>query len=290
MPTAKRVVKRTEVPPHPLAHLIPDPEEFEGYVRRQFGGYWDLDILRYAKDSKANTLLSGPTGPGKTMMVHTYAARNSLPMVTIQCNGGIDPNTFWGGPSIDPEGNLVPWVYSSIKEIIEHGGLLYIDECNFMHPRVSAAFHDLLDFRRQVTILEHGNETFEASDDLQVIASYNPDYEGTRPLNPAFKNRFKIKLNVDYSQDVEGELVNMPVLLELANRLRTEVSSIDTPVSTNMLMEFEELAIDLDLAFAKSNFLSAFNVEEREAVENVFQLLNDRLTTEMEAMREAAES
>lgn len=289
--------QRKATPAHPLAHLIPNRADFAHYVRRQIGGYWDLDILAYARATGANTLLAGPTGPGKTLMIETYCARyedddypNGLPLVTIQSHGGIDPNVFWGGPGVDAQGNIVPWIDSSALQVIQFGGVLYIDEVNFLHPRAAAGVHDLTDHRRQVTILERQNTTYKASPGLQVICAYNPDYEGTRPLNQAFKNRFKIKMAVGYDREVEEQLVNMPVLLDLAHRIRNSIDAVETPVSTNMLMEFEELCIDLDLSFARANFLAAFAEDEREAISDVFNLMADRLENEAAALQEAATS
>ena len=170
-----------------LTSLIPDANEYQDYVGRKFGDYADMDILRYALASKINVLLEGPTGPGKTTLVQAFAAHDQLPIATVQCNGGVDPNTFWGGPSIK-DGVLLDFQKSAIALICKFGGVLYLNEINFLHPRVTASFHGLTDRRRQVTIRKNGNETFKTADGLLVVVDYRPDYEGTRPLNAAFKN------------------------------------------------------------------------------------------------------
>lgn len=279
-----------------LSHLVPEQRFSEEYFSRKIEGVWDIDLLRYAKAAGNNILLFGPTGPGKTSLILAYGAVDTVPVVTVQCNGAIDPNTFWGGwqpdPS-DPEGRRLIWVDSEITHVIRQGGMLYLDEANFLPPKVSAVFHGLLDKRRQITIPEKGNEVVKAHPDLQVVCAYNPDYEGTKPLNAAFKNRFKLKLRFDYDENVEKELICIPVMLDVARKLRLaqKAGDLDTPVSTNMLVEFEELAVDLGYAFALTNFLNAFADEERSSVTEAFDMFSEQIQREVAEMeRLAAES
>jgi len=274
-----------------LSHLIPPMEFAEEYVTRSFNGVKDIDVLRYAYEARQNTLLFGPTGPGKTSLILAYAAIDKRPLVTVQCNGAVDPSTFWGGLAVDAvTGGLKGWQDSDITHVIRHGGILYLDEVNFLHAKVAATFHGLLDKRRQITILDKGNELVVASPKVQVICAYNPDYEGTRPLNPAFKNRFRIKLRFEYDKEVEQELICCPVMLDVADKLRTAHKSgdLDTPVSTNMLIEFEELAVDLGYDFSLANFLNAFTEEERAAVTEAIDMHSDDIKSQVAEMERLA--
>ena len=123
----------------PLDHLIPEDEFAADYISRKIGGIKDLDLLKYAKSARSNVLLFGPTGPGKTSAILAYGAKNRIPVVTVQCNGAVDPNTFWGGIAFDDNGEIMGFQYSEITQIIEGGGILYMDEVNFLAPKVSAA-------------------------------------------------------------------------------------------------------------------------------------------------------
>lgn len=259
---------------HPLEHLIPSREFADEYVSRTIHGVKDLDLLAYAQETQQNVLMFGDTGPGKTAMVMAYAAATQQPLVTINCNGGIDPNSFWGSYVFDEDTGGVKYVYADTKLVIEHGGIFYLDEPNYMPPKTAAVFHSLLDRRRFVSIVERGNEKIAAHPSLMVVGTYNPNYHGTRPMSQAFVNRFKIKLHIDYSQEVESQLVSMSVVLEIATKLRAAriEGTIETPTSTNMLMDFEQHALDLELPFAIDNFIAAYAASERQAVREVFNL------------------
>lgn len=271
---------------HPLAHLIPDPSFHENYVSRVIDGFSDLDLLQYARDFTRNVLLFGPTGPGKTSLVLAYCALNKIPLVTLQCNGGIDTATLWGQPVMDKEGN-VQFIDSEMLEGIRYGDcLIYIDEPNFATPKTMAAFQGLLDKRREVTVLEKGNERVKAGDGLLVVASYNPGYEGTRPLNQAFRNRFSMKVEFDYDNEVESQLISMPALLALAGKLRqaTKDGTIFSPTSTNLLVEFEDIALELGLDFAVRNFVNSYDPAEQQAVRDMIEIDWDRIEAQLSAL------
>lgn len=161
-----------------------------------------------------------------------------------------------------------------MTEIVRYGGVLLLDEVNMLHPRIGAVLHSLLDKRRVISLLENQGEIVKAHAKCVIVATYNPGYEGTRPLNPAFKNRFAVKMEFDYDPKVEKALVYHPVLLDVAKKLRASFNEgeITTPVSTNMLMEFEDFADMAGVNFAMTNFLNAFPVEERTAVKQFLDM------------------
>jgi hypothetical protein len=112
-----------------------------------------------------------------------------------------------------------------------------------------------------------------------------PNYRGTMELNAAFKNRFDFKIPWDYDNDVEERLVKYPTLRDIAKRLREMYGmEIQTPVSTNMLMEFESFAANpiLSMEFATMNFVSAFHPDEQEAVTKVFELNKTKLEKDVD--------
>lgn len=266
-----------EVAASDMARLIPDAEFYDTYKSRKIGGHSDLDIFRYARKAHLNVLVFGPTGPGKTSAVMAYAAKDKLPFYSVPCNVGIDPSELFG--KYMKEGEKWVWQDGPVTTMVRHGGVLLINEINMMPAKIAAALFSLLDKRRQIQLVAHKGEVITAHPDFQVIADMNPGYEGTRDLNAALKNRFPIKLDWGYEPAIEKQLVGSNALLELAGKLRARQAAgdIETPVSTNMLQEFERIATDLGVEFAVSNFISAFDADERPAMKQVLDLYHDRI-------------
>ena len=247
---------------------VPEAVYFDSYIGRNVSpGVSEFDVFAYAQSENMNVLIEGPTGPGKTSAVMAYAAREQMPFYAIPSNIGIEPSQLFG-KYIPSEDGGFHWVDGPVTDIVRHGGVLLINEVNFIPERVATVLFGLLDKRRQITLLDHEAETITAHDDLLVMADMNPDYEGTRPLNKAFRNRFALQLWWDYDDKVERSLVKCAALRDMAKKLRNEqkAGTYDTPCSTNMLMEFERVYGALGYDFAKSNFINHFASEERQAV------------------------
>lgn len=267
--------------------LVPDISIAERYQGRKFGNFTEFDIYQRAMDSAVNILIEGPTGPGKTMSVMAFAAKNGLRFVDIPCNAGIDATQLFGKYIPDEENGGFKWVDGDVTRIVREGGVLLVNEVNFMPERVSTVLFGLFDSRRYIKLLDHESEIVRAhrpncwcdldedecrSKWLLVVADMNPDYAGTRPLNAAFRNRFGIQLYWDYDPDVEAKLVHSGILLDIAKNLRSmHGQSIWTPLSTNMLMEFERMREMFDMDFAIENFVQHFDSTERNAVREVFK-------------------
>lgn len=285
--TKARKQLETRIPPNWMRPYRDDEDDPGNYVCRSFNGHKDVEILRYARSTRQNVLIAGETGPGKTSSVYAYAAEDKLPVVNISCHGAVDPSTMWVMPVWNSDGSVTVQESEALM-VVRYGGVLYLDEVNFLPPRIAAVLHGALDIRRVVTIPELGNEAIQLHPDCQVIGTYNPDYEGTKPLNEAFKNRFFIQLEYEYDRAIEEKLVvGIPTLIDLAEQLRVakEQGVIGTPVGPNALMEFEQIAEDLSVEFAIENFLRRFAPDERSPVRNAIDLLRDQIMYEAEEMK-----
>ena len=265
---------------HPLSALIPEKDIFgaDNYISREISGHSEMEVFTLAREERHNVLIYGPTGPGKTSSVYAYAANKGLPVVNVSCNGAAEPSYFIGSwqPTVD---GGTDYVAGDVLLAAMHGGIIYLDEVNFLPPKIAAYLHSLLDKRRTISIPNAQGSSIptlvKAHPLCQIIAAYNPDYEGTRPLNQAFKNRFKYKMEFSYDLKIENQLVDSVELLKLAGLLRDRfaVGDISTPISTNLLVEFEEInESSLGFDFAVTNFLSVFSDDEREVVREMLMI------------------
>ena len=165
------------------------------------------------------------------------------------------------------------WIDGPVTDVVRNGGVLLLDEVNFINPKIYTNLYSLTDGRRTITLLDHHGETIEAHKDLTIFATMNPDYIGTTPLNFAFRNRFDIQIPWDYDDAVEAKLIDSKALRELMKQLRTEAAKgqYETPISTNMGMEFCHFIEALGYEFSVENFIAHFTTDEQPSVRMVFQ-------------------
>ncbi len=250
---------------------VPPMSIFNAYISRKFtGGHSDFDLFDFAHKTGTPMLIEGPTGPGKTMATRAWAAKRKKAVARVPCNVGIEPSQLFG-KYVPAEGGGFRWVDGPVTHVVRYGGVVLINEVNFMPERVATVLFGLLDANREIVLLDHEGEVIKAHKDLLIVADMNPDYEGTRPLNKAFRNRFGLQLAWDYDPIVEAKLVKSQALRAMAIQIRNEAAkgSYETPVSTNMLMEFERIAEELGLDFAAANFVNHFLTEERAPIKLV---------------------
>lgn len=243
----------------------------DSYVGREVFGARYGDVLDYALEMHWNVLLEGPTGSGKTTAVMAWAEKRKMPFYSTPSNVGIDPSQLFGKKTL-VEGS-VTWIDGPVTDLCRYGGVLLINELNFLPDRIATVLYSLLDERREIALLDNKGEVIKAHKRLLIVADMNPGYGGTHDLNHALRNRFRIQLPWDYDDGVEQSLVYSDSLRQMAKQLREEAKkgTYETPVSTNMLMEFEQLTVDFGLQFAVGNFLQHFAPDEQEAVKVVVQ-------------------
>lgn len=263
---------------------VPDPDIAKTYVPRVIAGKTEEEIFDVAMDQGINVLLEGPTGSGKTRAVISYAAKRQLPFYNVPSNDGIEPSQIFGKyvPDESNPGALV-WEDGPAVTVIRNGGVLLLNEVNFIPPRISTVLFGVLDHRREVVLMDHHGEIIKAHPRLLVVADMNPDYAGTRMMNAAFRNRFGLQLVWPYSDDVENKLVPWDSLRTLANQLRQQMKAgtVETPVGTNMLVEFISVSYRLGYDLAKLSFVNHFSEEERGAVDNVLKTHETGLMADM---------
>lgn len=271
----------TTVPEHDrerVAALIPDPRIADGYVHRDaLPGVHDFDMLDTSVELEHNVLLVGPTGSSKTTVFRAYAAARGLPFYAVECNANMDPKSVLGRTTIDPTSGLPSWIDGPALLIIRYGGVVLFDEVNLAHPRVTAAFHGVTSVMRRVDLDENGEIVAAGrggTGDKQpvlIAAAINPtSYNGTVRMNQAFRNRFPIPVKWPYLRDVEEQMVVSTTLLDMADAIRS-LAEVQSPVSTNMLLEFERHAVAFNLDAASTLFVNHFDDDEAGPVQRALE-------------------
>lgn len=261
--------------------LIPDPRLALGYVHRNVFGIEDFELLDGAREEKENVMLIGPTGSAKTTLFRAYASARQLPICIVDCNGGMEPSTIIGqtimikGSSYFQKGEL-PLVLGN-----KEGGVILFDEMNLATSRINAAWHQLLAVTRKLGIPEAGMTIKpEGSILMGTAMNIGASYSGTVELNAALQNRFAVTVPWDYDEEVERQLLTSETLLTAAMEIRKE-PDVTTPVSTNMLMEYERHCHRYGYDVANGLFLAKFLEDEQPGVKTGMEAYSDTIKEEL---------
>jgi len=246
----------------------------DGYVPRKFGRTTDIKILEKAYKNHAIVLISGDTGTGKTACVNHFAYENGIPYARLSLNGGTTVEDLIGHwvPTTDKS---YRWQDGILTTFVRNGGVVVADEVNACPPEILFSLHSLTDKAKTLTLTSKDGEVLRAHPNFFFVATMNPEYEGTRPLNAAFKDRFKIKLDFPYDAKIEADLIKDDNLLSLASKLRLmrNKGELVTPISTRTLLFFKENEVDFGRPLAIELFLNNFEPYEKEAIKNVIEMM-----------------
>jgi len=252
---------------------VPDISWAKRYLNRKITKTrTDFEMLDIIKANNQNLLIRGHAGSGKTMCVIAWASSRGYRYYNISSNIGLEPSHLFGMWIPTENAGVFKWQDGPVTDLVRNGGVLLLNEIDFMPERVTTVLFGLLDDRREIQLLENGGEVIKAHPDLVVIGDHNPNYRGSRPMNQAWKDRFAHKWEFGYDKAIEKKLIGNATLLEVANQLREqhERGEIDTPISTRGLEAFVKNVKNIDLEYATATYLNSFSDDEREAVKLVF--------------------
>jgi MoxR-like ATPase len=257
-------------------------------------------------------LLTGPKGTGKSTLAESLAAALNLPVVKIY--GGIDVNAegLLGGKTLVPVENRIDAVtemrlrtaakqagvniepiLQRLKEVqlrvsfepglllnaVLNGEMVIMEEVNMLQPDVTSLLHGLLDWSRQLSV--PGYKTITAPENFRLVGTINPDYAGTKELNEAFEDRFRM-IEVPYPErnvllqvllqetGIEKELAE--VMVDIFERIRGRVENGDLDTRSlsfrRLLRAAEDIKLEIDEPFKciQSNLAEGLNEVEKNII------------------------
>ena len=261
---------------------VPSKEFIGHYIERTLvGNVKERVMYDTAKKLKLNVLLEGGAGSGKTSSPIFYGYRENQGVVVVSMSAGIEVGHFVGKTIIKNDGQ-VGWIDGVLVQAMKRGDILVIDELDFATPKIMQRLQDVL-ANRTLTLVENEGEVVYAHPDFLVVATYNNGYRGSQKVNQAVLDRFKIKLMFDYDTTIEKQLIKSPTLLQLAEQMRADsIQGIyETPISLRLLLAFQDLATEINYAFAVENFLMGFTVDERPSVKLLLEAHRYNLEQEL---------
>ena len=208
--------------------------------------------------TNGHILLEGVPGLAKTLTVNTLANVLRLNFNRIQFT-----------PDLLPSDVIGTMIYNQKKSSFQvkkgpvFSNIVLADEINRSPAKVQSALLESMQ-ERQVTI---GDDTFKLDTPFLVLATQNPiDQEGTYPLPEAQRDRFMMKLNIDYpSQEEELKIMQRMTDLNFKGKVKTilskkDITSIKNSINDITLSESVEKYI-VQIVFA-SRDPSSVNLDQ----------------------------
>ncbi|QYY35100.1 MoxR family ATPase [Ruficoccus sp. ZRK36] len=154
--------------------------------------------------ARQHALLEGVPGVAKTLLVNTLARVLGCEFNRIQSTPDLMPTDIIGTSIY----NMRDQVFEVVKGPIFTSFLL-ADEINRAPAKTQSALLQAMQ-EREVVI---DRNTYALDPAFTLFATQNPvEYEGTYPLPEAQKDRFMLKINVDYPQEAQELMLARRVL------------------------------------------------------------------------------
>ena len=184
-----------------------------------------------------NILLESNPGMGKTMTVRTISEVIGLDFSRIQSTPDLMPSDITGTHIIQEDDTNTDFVFQKGPIF---ANMVLVDEINRATPKTQSALLEAME-EKQVTV---GNESYELKQPFFLMATQNPiEQEGTYPLPEAQRDRFMMKVELDYP-DINEE---RDIVERFTNDLEFE-PDLGQVLSSSSLVRMQEFTREVPIA------------------------------------------
>ena len=162
----------------------------------------DYDIrlmqkIAVAIDLNQPILIEGGSGLGKSETTERLGAMLNREIYYANCHD-FTPDVLIGGMKVVNNTTTgFGWVDGVVMQAIRNGGVLFLDEYNFMNGETRGRLHEILDavlnHKATVSLVENNTEQVTVHPDFRLIAAQNPPgfpFADRELLDPAQLSRF----------------------------------------------------------------------------------------------------
>ena len=178
--------------------LTPNPDRFKDDVITDF----DLEIMKkIAVGIKLGQpiLLEGGSGIGKTRTLDRMCSELNREFYIANCHK-MQVEDLIGAKTVNEETKSgFGWQDGVVTQAIRNGGILFLDEYNFMPGETRGGIHQIFDALLQrkthITLPENNNEQVAVHPDFRIVAAQNPpggEFGDREVLDRAQIDRFLI--------------------------------------------------------------------------------------------------
>ena len=184
-----------------------------------------------------NILLESNPGMGKTMTVRTISNVIGLDFSRIQSTPDLMPSDITGTHIIQEDDTNTDFVFQKGPIF---ANMVLVDEINRATPKTQSALLEAME-EKQVTV---GNESYELKQPFFLMATQNPiEQEGTYPLPEAQRDRFMMKVKLDYPSINEEE----KIVERFTNDLEFS-ADLNQVLSSSSLVRMQEFTREVPIA------------------------------------------
>lgn len=251
--------------------------------------------LVMAIETNDKTLITGPTGSGKSSLVKYVCTKLGLPFIRINMSGDVESSAIFG--SLIVRGGATVWQDGPMTEALKYGAVVLVDEWELMPPEISMGLQNVLEddgflFLKEMpgtaedkTIFPHKNSRLIFAGNTVGQGDDSGNYSGTSVQNNATLDRFSTTIVLSYldkeheiniitsKTTVDKKLARRMVNLAELVRSAHNTMQINLTLSPRTLINWGRKIVqyngNIQLAFTVA-FLDKLRESDKKAVNELF--------------------
>ena len=157
-----------------IARLVPSVDS--DYVIQQ----QQAALLVAGIEDNDKTLLTGPTGSGKSSLIKHICAKLNRPFIRINMSGDVESAALFG--SLVVRGGATVWEDGAITEALRYGAVCLVDEWELMPAEIAMGMQNLLEENGYLYLKEmpasSGERTIHPHADFRIVFAGNTTGQG----------------------------------------------------------------------------------------------------------------